>query len=121
MPITASAPIAVGDNTTTVMDLPAPVDKILATVVFYDDAAGDNGNMIAAGTGTRTLTVSRVDHVNSTIGTLTMAVASASLTTQAARTWGFIDLRTKTARISVAPSAGADATNATHFRILVAS
>jgi hypothetical protein len=102
MPITASATIAVGANTTTVIALPAEVDKVLATVVFYTSVAGTNATMVP-------------------VGTLTMPIASAALATQAALSWGYIDLKTKTARLSVVPSAGADATNATHFRILIAS
>jgi hypothetical protein len=121
MPITASDTIAVGANTTTIIPLPFEVDKILATVVFYTSVAGTNATMVPVGTGTRTLTVSRVDGVDSTIGTLTMPIANASLATQAALSWGYIDLKTKTARISVVPSVGADATNSTHFRILIAS
>jgi hypothetical protein len=121
MPITASATIAIGANTTTVIALPAEVDKVMATVVFYTNVAGTNATMVPVGTGTRTLTVSRVDHVDATIGTLTMPIPSAALTTQAALSWGYIDLKNKTARLSVVPSAGADATNSTHFRILIAS
>jgi hypothetical protein len=124
MPITASAPIANGDNTTTTIDLPVQVDKIMATVVFYTSVAGSAATMVAAGTGTRTLTVSRVDPpdpTKETIGTLTMSVPSAALTTQAARAWGYIDLKIKASRLSIVPSAGVNADTSTHFRIIIAS
>jgi hypothetical protein len=122
MAVQISDVIAIAAATATAFSLPAPVDTISVAVVFHTNVAGTTANMLAPGTGTRDIAVSRVDRPESAAVTAakTMAITGASQSGQPQSVWKTISLGTKTAMISIACAASDNATG-THYRIWVAS
>lgn len=118
MPVQVSDTIAVGDSTAFVPTLPR-VSKVGVSVVFYTDAAGLLAQASAIGTGTRTITVSRIDYVEGGAGEKTMPITGAAVTDQPARTWKTLDLGPLTPAISIVCSGGTDPAASTHYRIWV--
>lgn len=122
MPIQISDVIAVAAATATAFSLPAPVDTVSVAVVFHTAVSATTANMLAPGTGTRDIAVSRVDRPESVAVTAakTMAITGATQSAQPQSVWKTVALGTKTAMISVACAAADNATG-THYRIWVAS
>ena len=119
MPTVASPTIAVAAATAFVPVLP-PASKVAVAIVFYTNVAGLLAQAVAAGSGTRDIDISRVDHVEGGAGDLTMPITDATVDGQAARTWKTFDLGPRTPAISVVCGEVSTPGGATHYRIWVA-
>lgn len=119
-----SPPIAVADATAFEVPLPEGQDHADIAIVFYSTAAAAEGDAIAAGSGSRDLTVkAQVFGKTAEQGvqqSLDMLFDEASLSAAAARTlhpFSFEASRAKRIRVSAAQNS--DPTGATHYRIWV--
>lgn len=111
-----SDPIAVASATPYVFNLEAIRESVSVAVVFYSTAEAEAGDESAAGSGARTLTISRVSQSDGA-GALTMPVTSAVATGLAARTWSAPIAVGRSGALSIAATGGSDPAAATHYRI----
>lgn len=114
-----SDPIAVAAATATTFDLLSKRTKVNVGVVFYTNADGAAANAVAAGSGTRDITVSKVVPNDTTAGVLTMPVVGATVSANPAWSLKTLDLGTPASRIVVACAAASNPEGATHYRIIV--
>jgi hypothetical protein len=115
-----SSPIAIADATATTFDLLVGAAKVNIGVIFYSHANGASANVVAAGSGTRDIAVSKAVPNDTTAGTVNMSVVgAASVSANPAWSLKTFDLGVPTHRIVVACAAASNPNGATHYRIFV--